>query len=90
MDIHTITTQEILERISRHCPGSLSTYLQCINRADQEGQILFTKEIVEVNMSEDWRPFRNNIKKLARENLLDWHPFNDGIHVTLMDAHAHE
>ncbi len=90
MDIYTVTNQEILERISRHCPESLSTYLQCINRADANGNVHFTMEMVEVDMSESWRPFRNNIKKLARENLLNWHPFNDGIQVTLMDLNAHE
>ncbi len=90
MDLYAITTQEVLERISRHCPEAFSAYLQCINRADNEGSVHFTKEMVEVNMSEEWRSFRNNIKKLARENLLDWHPFNDGIHVTLMDLNAHD
>ncbi len=90
MDIHAITTQEILERISRHCPEALSIYLQCINRANSDGGIFFSREMVEVNMSEEWRPFKNNIKKLARENLLEWHPFNDGISVTLADPDANE
>lgn len=90
MDLYAITTQEVLERISRHCPEALSAYLQCINRANSDGCVHFTKEMVEVNMSEDWRPFRNNIKKLARENLLDWHPFDGGIQITLMDLNAHE
>jgi len=88
MDIHAITTQEILERISRHCPEALSIYLQCLNRADSEGEIFFSRELVEVVMSEEWRIFRNNIKKLARENLLEWHPFNSGISVTLADTNA--
>jgi hypothetical protein len=83
MDIHAITTQEILERISRHCPEALSAYLQCINRADSEGSIFFSRQQVEVDMSEDFRIFRNNIKKLARENLLTWVPLDDGISVVL-------
>ena len=90
MDIGTITSQEILDRISRHCPEALSAYLQCINRADQEGVIFFSKHLVEVEMSEEWRSFRNNIKKLARENLLEWHPFDNGISVTLADLHEDE
>ena len=90
MDIHAITTQEILERISRHCPEALSVYLQCINRASADGSIFFSRELVEVNMSEEWRPFKSNIKKLARENLLEWHPFDQGISVTLADPDAHE
>lgn len=90
MDIYAVTSQEILERISRHCPEALGAYLQCLNRADNKGTSFFSKEMVEVEMSDDWRPFRNNIKKLARENLLEWHPFDDGISVTLADIHAHE
>ena len=83
MDLYAITSQEILDRISRHCPEALSIYLQCINRADAKGNIFFSKDLVEVDMSEKWAKFRNRIKKLALENLLEWHPFNDGILVTL-------
>ncbi len=90
MDIYNITTQEILERISRHCPEAFSAYLNCINRADNDGTIFFSRDIVDIDMSEDWRSFRTNIKKLARENLLEWHPFNKGIQVTLVDLNAHE
>lgn len=90
MDIYAVTSQEVLERISRHCPEALSAYLQCINRANKEGTIFFSKDLVEIDMSDEWRPFKNNIKKLARENLLEWHPFNDGISVTLADLHEDE
>jgi len=83
MDIYAVTSQELLERISRHCPESLYAYLQCINRADIDGTVFFSRDLVEVDMSEDWRRFKTNIKKLARENLLEWHPFNDGIAVTI-------
>jgi hypothetical protein len=83
MDFFNITTQEILERISRHCPEALSVYLQCINRANSEGSIFFSKGMVEIDMSEEWNPFCRNIKKLARENLLEWHPIDKGINVIL-------
>ncbi len=83
MDLYTITTQEILERISRHCPDSLFAYLQCLNRADENGEIFFSKRMVETDMSTGWAKFKNQIKKLALENLLEWHPFNEGISVTL-------
>lgn len=86
MDIYGITTQEILERISRHCPESLSAYLQCINRANEEGNIHFSRDLVEITMSENWHQFRNNIKKLARENLLTWMPLDNGLSVSLADV----
>jgi hypothetical protein len=85
MDIHSITSQEILERISRHCPEALSAYLQCINRADSEGVIYFSRMMIEVEMSENLHTFRNNIKKLARESLLEWQPFDGGISVQLAE-----
>jgi len=83
MDLYAITSKEVLERISRYCPESLSIYLQCVNRANTDGSIFFSKSIVEINMSEGWTKFRNQIKKLALENLLEWHPFNGGISVIL-------
>jgi len=85
MNIFPVTAQKVLDNVSRHCPEALSTYLQCLNMADKEGEIFFTKDKVEVDMSENWRPFCSNIKKLAREDLLEWHPFNNGISVTLAD-----
>jgi len=83
MDLYAITSQEILDRISRHCPEALSVYLQCINRADAEGNVFFSKDLVEIDMSEKWAKFKNRIKKLALENLLEWMPFNEGISITL-------
>ncbi len=34
MDINDVDTQEIMERISRHCPEAMMTYIHCINRMD--------------------------------------------------------
>jgi hypothetical protein len=51
----------------------------------KDSNIFFSKETVEIDMSDDWKKFRANIKALARENLLEWHPFNKGISVTLAD-----
>ena len=90
MDLYAITSQEILERISRHCPDALCAYLQCINRANDQGTVFFSKALVEVDMSEKWCKFRNRIKKLALENLLEWHPFNDGISITLANQNEDE
>ena len=83
MDIYSFTSEEVLDRISRHCPEALSIYLQCISRANEDGTIFFTKNLVEIDMSWRWAKFRNSIKKLALENLLEWHPFENGISVTL-------
>jgi hypothetical protein len=63
----------------------MSTYLQCVNRANQDGSIHFSYQMVDVDMSENWHAFKNNVKKLARENLLEWIPLDGGISVTLAD-----
>ena len=84
MDLYAITSQEVLDRISRHCPGALSTYLQCINRANAEGTVFFDKKMVTNDMSESWPKFKNSVKKLSLENLLEWHLFNGGISITLV------
>jgi len=83
MDLYTITSQEVLDRISRHCPEALWVYRQCINRSDHDGKVFFSKQLVEIDMSEKWCKFKNNVRKLALENLLEWHPFNNGISITL-------
>ena len=90
MDIFNVTTQQILERIARHCPEALGTYLHCLNRADENGTTLFTKQMIEMDMSESWTRFLNNVKKLAREDLLQWHFFNKSLSVTLVATDEHE
>lgn len=85
MERYARTSQEVLERVSRHCPEALSTYLHCINRVDDLGNVQFSKNLIEIDMSEDFRTFRNNIKKLARENLLSWVPLDGGISITMAE-----
>lgn len=88
MNLFSPSIQHVLEKISRHCPGSLYIYLQCLNRADNDGKVMFTKQMVEIDMSEGWTKFRNQIKKLALENLLEWYPFGDTITITLAEIDA--
>lgn len=83
MDIHAITTQQILERISRHCPEAMTVYMHVLNRADSNGECHFTKEMIDIEMSEEFRVFRSGLKKLAREEILEWSPTKTGINVIL-------
>lgn len=78
---------EILDRISRHCPDAMSAYLHCMNRADFEGNIFFSLDTVRIDMSESFAKFRNKIKKLALENILEWHEDKEGIYVTMADIY---
>ncbi len=85
MDIHAITTQQLLETISRHCPSALGTYLHCLNRANHDGDVFLSKQMIQEDMSESWTAFRNNLKKLARENILEWHVLDSGVAITLLE-----
>jgi len=83
MDLYAITSQQVLDRVSRHCPEALSLYLQCINRADKDGKVYFSRVDIECEMSETWTKFKNRMKMLAKEDLLEWHFRGIGIQVTL-------
>ncbi len=85
MDFNTITGQEILDRISRHCPEALTVYLHCVNRTTRGKPFYFSRDMVENECSETWTKFKNNIRKLALENLLDWHPLDLGLSITLLE-----
>lgn len=86
MDINSHRCQEVIDVIARHCPEAMTTYLHCHNRADSIGRVFFPRKMVEEEMSESFRLFRNNLKKLARENLLEWLMVDpDTIQVTIAD-----
>ena len=83
MEFFAVTSQEALERISRQCPRAMKTYIQCLNRADKHGKVFFSKDLISIDMSESMTTFRNDIKALARLDLLEWSPLNKGIAVQL-------
>lgn len=85
MDIHAITSSDVLDRIARHCPAAMTTYLHCLHRVDDDMRYHFDKKTVEEDLSEDWRVFKNHIKKLSRENLLEWHAIDNGILINLLE-----
>ena len=85
MDIHALTTSDVLDRIARHCPQAMTTYLHCLHHCDVDGRHHFTRIEIEEDMSEDFRTFKNHIKKLSREGLLEWHTIDNGILMSLID-----
>lgn len=90
MDLQSLTNQELLERISRHCPSAMATFLHCMNRQNDKGQVYFDKKMVEEEMSISWTKFRNQVKMLALENILEWHFSGYGIMITLADLNEDE
>lgn len=83
LDLYTITTHQTLDRIARNCPRALCTFIHVLTRADQEGiAVLEKKQIVE-DLSESFAKFRNDLRSLAREDLLEWRQIGSYLHITL-------
>lgn len=82
MDHYVYLSLENIERIARHCPRALSTYIICTTRAN-EGKVEFSKEEIINDLSETWCRFRNNLKSLALENILSWKIKGEDVYVTL-------
>lgn len=76
--------EETLDRIARHCPRALSAYLMLAIRADEDGQVSIHKDQINKDLSESYIKFRNDIRMLARENLLEWHEIDDRLHIILV------
>jgi hypothetical protein len=83
LDLYTITTHQILDRIARNCPRALSVFLHLLNRADNEGNLVLHKKQITNDLSESFAKFRNDLKALARADLLEWHQMEDRLHITL-------
>lgn len=76
----------IFDSIARHCPAAMTTFLHILSRLDADGNVHFTKTMVDVEMSEDWNRFRSHVKKLAQENILSWCPLDEGISINMVVA----
>lgn len=83
MDLSTITTYQILDQIARNCPRALSVFIHLLSRADSKGIVRLEKRQITNDLSESFAKFRNDLRALARENLLEWHQMGDYLHITL-------
>lgn len=80
---HVITTSKTLYSIAKNCPRSLSTFIHIKSRVDNRGKVTFQKKEIMNDLSESFAKFRNDIRALAREDLLEWHQMGDYLHITL-------
>lgn len=83
IDLNSPEAREVLERISLHCPEALHVYLQCIHRVTTTNSVYFSKKTIQEDLSFSWTKFVGAVKKLAQENILEWHFFDEGIAITL-------
>ena len=77
-----VATFQNLEKVARNCPRALTTYLQVLCRSDDEGNLLLSRKEI-LDMGESFTKFRNDLRFLRLQDLLEWHQMKDQIHVTL-------
>jgi hypothetical protein len=83
MNSYELTNQEVLHKIRQYCPESLSAYLRCIDEADADGLIIFSRSYIQNETNDDVHTFRKHIKNLARLRLLEWSTIDDSTVVQL-------
>lgn len=83
MIMYVYLSLEILDQIARHCPRALSTFVLCLGRANEVNHCVFSKEDIQLEMHESYTVFKNNLKSLSREGVLEWHNIDGKVHVTL-------
>lgn len=83
MDLYTIITHNTLDKIARNCPRALSCFVHLLTRASDEGKVIFHKQQIIDDLSESYVKFKNDLRSLAREDLLEWHERNGALHVIL-------
>jgi len=80
-----VVSLEVLDKIARHCPRALETYLAIFMRVDQAGVGLFSREMVSEEMALSYTKFCNDLRHLNKEDLLKFHKGENGVMVTLAD-----
>ncbi len=83
MDNYIYTNQAVLEKLSRHCPRAISTYMTCLHKQDDDGVVFLHKNEITNEMYESYTVFKNNLKSLAREDVLKWNETRDGIYINI-------
>ena len=83
--MNKIIPLEIIDQIGRHCPRAISCFAICMGRSDDEWNLVFRREEITNGLSESYCKFRNDLKALAREGILEWHEMGDYLHVTIAE-----
>lgn len=77
MNSYELTNQDVLCKIRNHCPEALATYLRCIDEADSDGFIRFSRTYIQNETNDDLNTFRKHIRSLSRHRLLEWNAIGD-------------
>jgi len=83
LDIYTILTYEILDKIARNCPRALCSYMHIVTRANSDGNVMFSQQQITDDFSESFTKFRNDLRSLTRQNLIEWHQMKNVIRIQL-------
>ena len=78
-----LTSYHTLDTIARHCPTALSTYIVCVGRSNDVGQVTLKKYQIVDEIGDSWAKFNNNLRRLYREGVLEYHRMDDMLQITL-------
>ena len=76
---------ETLDRISRHCPQALTTYLSCVLHSRGEQQTTIDRQYVEDIFLISWTKFKNHLRALTAEMVIHHHVLGDSALVHIVD-----
>jgi hypothetical protein len=57
--------------------------MHIISRASSDGTVVFSQKQITDDFSESWTKFRNDLRALARQNLLEWHQIKNVIRIEI-------
>lgn len=77
---------EVLDKIARHCPRALETYLHVFMRVDNGGQAMLSREVITEELGLSFTKFCNDLRCLTKEDVLKWHKGPNGVMVILADV----
>ena len=77
---------EYLLFAAKHCPSAVYTYINLWRTQDSEHRIFCTRNLIRDEESESWTCFVNNLRKLAKQDLLEWKFSKDENSVVILMA----
>ncbi len=74
---------EYLFFVAKNCPSAVYTYLNLWKSQDSSHRLFITRNQIRDEESESWTCFVNNLRKLSKQDLLEWKFSKDGESVVI-------
>ena len=75
----------ILDQIARHCPRAMGTYALCLSQMNENNTFVLTRNQIINDLSESYTKFKNDLRSLSKEGVLEWHSNGDYLTVIIGD-----